>query len=90
MARLLALLGWTALAVLGIAALLWASFRPPEPTRVRASDATFADVTVIEPGRGRATGRTVVLRGDRIAGIHATSAGDGSERPHAGASSCRG
>ncbi len=84
MARLLALLGWTALAVLGIAALLWASFRPPEPTRVRASDATFADVTVIEPGRGRATGRTVVLRGDRIAGIHATSAGDGSERPHAG------
>ena len=83
MSRPLTLVSSAAVVALGVSLGLWAPYRPPEPSRIRATGASFADVTVIEPGRGRIRGRTVVLRGDRIAEVRATGPGDGSEPPHA-------
>lgn len=63
--------GALALLVLAATGGLWWIVRPPAPLAVPERGATLDGVTVIEPGRGRAERRRVVVEGDRIASVEA-------------------
>lgn len=67
------------LAVAG--AILFAALRPPAPLALPGQGVTLDGVTVIEPGRGRAEERRVVVAGGAIASVDAAR-GDGG--PYAG------
>lgn len=51
--------------------------RPPEPLAVPPRGAVFANVTVVEPGRGRRAAQTVRVEGGRIASVEPWVPADG-------------
>ncbi len=74
MRRLLRRAALVALAITLLAVtLLWAVLLPP-PAPVPARGARLEGVTLVEPGRARTSGRTILVEGDRIASIAPTEA----------------
>jgi len=61
---------------------VWLVFRPPQALPEREPGARIEGVTVVEPGRARTPGRTLVIEGDRIARVEAAGGAGG---PFAGA-----
>ncbi len=59
-----------------LGALLWWSVQPPRLEVPRRRELVFADVTVVNPGEERSPGRTVVVRGERIARVTDFEPGD--------------
>ncbi len=69
-----ALLGFVALLLLAVGAAVW-KLLPPSPLPLPARGVVLTNVTVINPGRERLAGRTLVVEDGRIASIEPTAAG---------------
>ena len=70
--------------LLAAGVLFWAML-PPAPLAVPARGAVLENVTVIDPGQGRAEGRTIRIAGEKIEAIEATAGGTGAEAGFSGA-----
>jgi imidazolonepropionase-like amidohydrolase len=71
--RLLPALGVLAIFLASSALLLYAALLPPPPLAPPRQGVALSDVTLIEPGVGRAEHRQLRVEGDRIAGIDAAA-----------------
>jgi imidazolonepropionase-like amidohydrolase len=70
-ARTLAVLGCAALASAALAVLAVPAWRGAGELRVAEAGVALAGLTVVNPGEGRETGRSIEVRGDRITRISA-------------------
>lgn len=73
-------LRWGVLLLGVTAGALWLALRPPQVPVPPISEHVFADVTLVEPGRGRRAGRTLRVRGDAIVEVRAFRPGGEAEQ----------